>query len=130
MRDRAWGRVEIVGESLVVLGAAVWMPLRVVTPWIFAVGVALMAVGRFLQTPFYQRYGAHDPRELTLRRLYNQRVVGMVALILSATLMFMPVGFYYGVYLGPMAWLVLFMVFVVVEVYTVFRISAVDKERK
>ena len=54
MRDRAWGRVEIVGESLVVLGAAVWMPLRVVAPWIFAVGVALMAVGRFLQTPFYQ----------------------------------------------------------------------------
>ena len=127
MRDKVWGYVEIVGETLVVLGAAAWMPMRVVAPWVFAVGVALFAVGRFLQTPFYQKYAERDPRELTLRRLYNQRVIGMVALILSATLMFMPAGFYYGIYLGAMAWLVLFVVFVVVEVYTVFRISAVDK---
>lgn len=126
-RDKAWGCVEIVGESMVVIGAATWMFLRSVAPWIFVVGVALFAVGRFLQTPFYQKYSEHDPRELTLRRLYNQRVIAMVALVLSAMLMFMPVGFYYGVYLGPMSWLVLFVVFVVVEVYTVFRISMVDK---
>lgn len=112
---------------MVVVGAALWMPMRAIAPWIFAIGVAMFAVGRFLQTPFYQKYSERDPRELTLRRLYNQRVIGMVALILSAMLMFMPVGFYFGVYLGKMSWLVMFVVFVVVEVYTVFRISAVDK---
>lgn len=112
---------------MVVVGAALWMPMRAIALWIFAIGVALFAVGRFLQTPFYQKYSERDPRELTLRRLYNQRVIGMVALILSAMLMFMPVGFYFGVYLGKMSWLVMFVVFVVVEVYTVFRISAVDK---
>lgn len=127
-KDKVWGYVEIVGELLVTVGAVVWMPLRVIAPWIFAVGVTLFAVGRFLQTPFYLKYPERDPRELTLRRLYNQRVIAMVALVLSAVLMFMPVGFYYGVYLGTMSWLVMFVVFVVVEVYTVFRISAVDKE--
>lgn len=126
-RDKAWGYVEVIGEVLVVVGAAIWMPMRAVAPWIFAIGVALFAVGRFLQTPFYQKYSERDPRELTLRRLYNQRVIGMVALILSATMMFMPVGFYYGVYLGAMSWLVMFVIFVLIEVYTIFRISAVDK---
>ena len=125
-KDKAWGYVEVVGELLVLIGAVAWMPMRLIAPWIFAVGVALFAVGRFLQTPFYQKYSERDPRELTLRRLYNQRVIGMVALILSAMLMFMPVGFYYGIYLGTMSWLVMFVVFVIVEIYTVFRISAVD----
>lgn len=126
--DKAWGYVEIVGETLVAAGAAMWMPVRAVAPWIFAFGVVVFAIGRFLQTPFYQKYAERDPRELTLRRLYNQRVIGMVALVLSAMLMFMPVGFYYGIYLGAMSWLVLFVVFTVVEVYTAFRISTVDKE--
>ena len=126
-KDKILGYVEIIGEVLVVAGAAAWMPLRGVAVWIFVVGVALFAVGRFMQTPFYQKYTERDPRELTLRRLYNQRVIGMVALILSAMLMFMPAGFYCGIYIGPMSWLVLFVVFVVVEVYTVFRVSAVDK---
>ena len=126
-KDKIFGYVEIIGETLVVVGAAGWMPARVVAQWIFAAGVLLFAVGRFLQTPFYQKYAKRDPRELTLRRLYNQRVIAMVALILSAMLMFMPAGFYYGVYLGTMSWLVLFVVFVLVEVYTIFRISVVDK---
>ena len=129
-KDKAWGYVEIAGETLVVIGAAAWMPMRDVGSWLFVAGVVLFAVGRFLQAPFYLKYSERDPRELTLRRLYNQRVIGMVALILSATLMFMPTGFYYGVYLGTTSWLVLFMIFVVVEVYTVFRISAVNKEEK
>lgn len=126
-RDKFLGYIEVIGEMMVVVGAALWMPMREIALWIFAIGVAMFAVGRFLQTPFYQKYSERDPRELTLRRLYNQRVIGMVALILSAMLMFMPVGFYFGVYLGKMSWLVMFVVFVVVEVYTVFRISAVDK---
>lgn len=129
-KDKIWGVVEIVGEMLVVGGAAAWMPLRANAPWIFAVGTALFALGRFMQTPFYQKYAEHDPKKLTLRRLYNQRVIGMLALVLSVTLMFLPDGFYYGVYLGSMSWLVMFVVFVVVEVYSTFRISAVDKESK
>ncbi|MBR1519863.1 MAG: hypothetical protein IJ635_01320 [Bacteroidaceae bacterium] len=126
-RDRILGYVEMLGETLVVVGAIGWLPMRAVAPWLMAVGVVLFAVGRFVQTPFYQKYSERDPKELTLRRLYHQRVFGMVALILSAMLMFLPQGFYSGMYVGPSSWLVLFVIFVVIEVYTTFRISAVDK---
>ncbi|MBQ6965028.1 MAG: hypothetical protein IJP82_04990 [Bacteroidaceae bacterium] len=126
-RDRLLGYVEIVGEMLVLIGAVAWLPLRASAAWIFAVGVVLFAIGRFSQTPFYQKYSVHDPKELTLRRLYHQRVFGMVALILSAAMMFLPVGFYYGMYVGASSWLILFVIFVVIEVYSVFRISAIEK---
>ena len=81
----------------------------------------------FMQTPFYLKYPMTDPRELTLRRLYHQRVFGMVGLFLATLFMWLPTGFYSGLYLGPTAWLIPFVFFVVVEVYTVFRISAVEK---
>lgn len=126
-RDKALGYVEVAGETLVVLGAAAWMPLRAVAVWLYAIGVVLFAVGRFVQTPFYLRYPVHDPRELTLRRLYHQRVFGMVALVLSAALMWVPQGFYAGFYVSPSSWLLLFSFFVVTEVYTTFRVSAVEK---
>jgi len=126
-KNRILSRIELVGETLVVLGVAAWLPLRSIAVWVFALGVLLMAVGRFAQDPFYLRYSIRDPRELALRRLYHQRVFGMVALVLAAVAMWMPVGFYSGFYLGPSSWLILFAIFVVIEVYTVFRISSIDK---
>lgn len=126
-KDRMLGLQEAVGETLVVVGAAVWLPLRDVAMWVFAVGVVLMAVGRFAQEPFYLRYAQRDPKELTMRRLYHQRVFGMVALVLAAVVMWLPAGFYSGLYVGPTSWLVLFVIFVVIEVYTIFRISAVER---
>ena len=117
------GLMEMAGETLVVIGAAAWLPLRDVAMWVFAVGVVLMAVGRFAQEPFYLRYAQRDPKELTMRRLYHQRVFGMVALV-----MWLPTGFYSGLYVGPTSWLVLFVIFVVIEVYTIFRISSVEKK--
>jgi hypothetical protein len=91
------------------------------------VGTVALVLGRFLQTPFYLKYPVTDPRELTMRRLYHQRVFGVVALILATLMMWLPTGFYAGMYLGKTSWLIPFVFFAVVEVYTVFRISAVEK---
>ena len=124
--NKALGYVEVAGETLVVLGAAAWMPLRLVALWVYAVGVVVFAIGRVMQTPFYLKYSVHDARELTLRRLYHLRVFGMVALVLSAALMWTPKGFYAGFYVAPSSWLLLFTLFVAIEVYTTFRISAVE----
>ena len=98
------GIIEVVGLTLVVLAAALWVLPQDNT-----------------------RLMASNPRELTMRRLYHQRVFGIVALILSTVLMWLPVGFYAGMYVGKTSWLIPFVFFVVVEVYTVFRISAVEK---
>jgi hypothetical protein len=126
-KEKILGYVEIVGETLVVAGAAAWLPLPVIASCVFCVGVVVFAVGRFTQTPFYQKYTVMDPKELTMRRLYHQRVFGIIALILSAALMCLPQGFYFGMYVTSSSWLVLFAIFVVLEVYTAFRISAVEK---
>ena len=125
------GLIEVVGLTLVVVAAALWAfpmeNLRSLSLWGMSLGTVALVVGRFMQTPFYLKYPVTDPRELTLRRLYHQRVFGIVALILATVMMWLPVGFYAGMYLGKTSWLIPFVFFVVVEVYTVFRISAVEK---
>ncbi len=125
------GIIEVVGLTLVVVAAALWAfpmeNLRSLSLWGMSLGTVALVVGRFMQTPFYLKYPVTDPRELTLRRLYHQRVFGIVSLILATVMMWLPVGFYAGMYLGKTSWLIPFVFFVVVEVYTVFRISAVEK---
>lgn len=125
------GIIEVVGLTLVVVAAALWAfpmeNLHSLSLWGMSLGTVALVVGRFMQTPFYLKYPVTDPRELTLRRLYHQRVFGIVALILATVMMWLPVGFYAGMYLGNTSWLIPFVFFVVVEVYTVFRISAVEK---
>ena len=129
-KEKVLGIIEVVGLTLVVVSAGLWVvpeeATRLMASIGMSVGTVALVMGRFLQTPFYLKYPITDPKELTLRRLYHQRVFGIVALIIATVLMWMPVGFYAGVYVGKTSWLIPFVFFVVVEVYTVFRISAVE----
>ena len=129
--QKVLGIIEVVGLMLVVVAAALWaLPqeeMRLAASVGMTVGTVALVFGRFLQTPFYLKYPVTDPRELTMRRLYHQRVFGIVALILAVLLMWLPAGFYAGMYVGKTSWLIPFVFFVVVEVYTIFRISAVEK---
>ncbi|MDE6720996.1 MAG: hypothetical protein K2J84_02465, partial [Bacteroidaceae bacterium] len=101
--------------------------LRIMAGIGIVVATVLLALGRFLPRPFYLDYPTYDPRSLTLRRLYHQRVFGTIALALAAVMMLMPVGFYAGLWVGRSSWLMPFIFFVVVEVYTAFRIPRVEK---
>lgn len=129
MKEKVLGKIEVAGLTIVLLAACMWM-LPQVRFWasvFMAVGTVMLAVGRFMQRPFYEQYSPTHPKELSLRRLYHQRVFGIVGLILATTFMFLPAGFYAGVYVGISSWLIPFTFFVTVEVYTVFRISALEK---
>ena len=130
-REKLLGYVEAVALLQVVLAACLWLlpDWRVMACAWMSVATVLLAVGRFLQKPFYEKYAVTDPRELTMRRLYHQRVFGFVGLMLSALFMWLPVGFYAGMFVGRTAWLIPFVFFVVVEVYTVFRVSAIEKTK-
>ncbi len=129
-KDKILGFAEIAGETILAIGAATWLPMRGVAQVLFVIGTVLFASGRLLRTPPYEKYSPMDPKELTLRRLYRQQVIGIVALAVTALLMNTPQGFYFGLYVAPASWLVTFVVFVVTEVYTVFRISALEKDEK
>ncbi|MBQ6749696.1 MAG: hypothetical protein IJR02_02865 [Bacteroidaceae bacterium] len=131
-KDKLLGYLEVVGLCLVVVAACQWIlprhTARAIACVEMVVATVMLFLGRFLQTPFYEKYDPRDPKKLTLRRLYHQRVFGIIGLILATAFMFVPIGFYGGMYVGPSAWLIPFIFFVVVEVYTTFRISAVEKE--
>lgn len=126
-KEKTLGYIELAGLTAVCAGAASWIANHDLGGILTAIGMIALLIGRFFQTPFYAKYSLNDPKELTHRRLYHQRVFGIIALILATALMFTPQGFYFGVWVGKMSWLVMFVIFAVIEVYTAFRISAVDK---
>ena len=126
------GYVEMAGLTLVMAAACMWMvpemSLRTAAGVVMVVATVLLALGRLLPKPFYQNYLSHDPRNLTLRRLYHQRVYGIIALAVAAALILTPAGFYFGLWVGRSSWMLPFVFFVVVEVYTAFRIPRAEKD--
>ena len=116
--------MEIGGEPLVVLAAALWITRSEPIPYLFAAGTILFAIGRLAQSP--DDILAETPRQkrLNMRRLLRQRNIGIIMLMLTATLMFVRQTSHLAqdIYIFPSSWLVPFVCFVVIEVYTAFRI--------
>ena len=106
---------------MLLVGAALWITSWDVARYIFAIGAIVFAVGRFFYT--------HEDSTLTLRRLYTQQVIGAVFAVLAALAMFFHESlngvelFDYVVRATASAWILPFTIFVVLEVYTTFRIS-------
>lgn len=116
--------IAVSGEILIIAGAAVWITGWVGSRFIFALGALLFATGR--------QFSEHEGKngDVVLRRLYVQQNIGVVFALIAALLMF----FYdrlngievfdYVVRSTASAWLLPFFIFVVLEVYTTFRISS------
>ncbi len=126
-RNKILTRISNTGELLVVLGASLWITRLAFTEYIFALGSVLFFVCRLME-----RHG--DSGNTALKRLYVQRTLGGLMLLLSASLMIFHSqinGFEvsdYMVRVTPAAWLVPFMIFAVIEIYTAFRIPAEQKK--
>ncbi len=119
-----------IGPVLLVVAALLFIILNSYALWIrvlFALGVVLLTINRFFGDESDWRQSKRSDKPLTLRRLYRQRCVGVVVLYLSVVLLFLPEGFYYGIYLRRISWLLPFIVFTVIELYSAFRIPAVEK---
>ncbi len=126
-RNKILTSISNTGELLVVLGASLWITRLAFTEYIFALGSVLFFVCRLME-----RHG--DSGNTALKRLYVQRTLGGLMLVLSASLMIFHSqinGFEvsdYMVRVTPAAWLVPFMIFAVIEIYTAFRIPAEQKK--
>ena len=126
-KQNVLGYIANIGEVLVLIGAAFWITGWEFINYVFAVGALLFTVGRLFEK--------HPESTITLRRLYIQRTIGVVVLILAALLMF----FYdringfeisdYEVHATASAWLLPFFIFVVIELYTAFRIPSELKKQ-
>lgn len=123
MNNKAFVNLEMAGETIVVLAAAMWIMRLEWIPIVYCVGAILMAVGRFGMV--------HDDKgSLTLKRLFRQRYVAVIMLLASAALMFVKGAHYigYNMYVFPSSWLIFFVIFVVIEVYTSVRILHLTKD--
>ena len=116
--------IAISGEMLIIVGAAIWITGWESSKYIFALGALLFATCRL----FSEHEGKAD--NLVLRRLYVQQSIGVIFSLIAAMLMFFYERlngievFDYVVRSTPSAWLLPFFIFVVLEVYTTFRISS------
>lgn len=118
------------GPLLIVVSAVLFMVIKGYPMWIcilFTLGVVMLTLNRFIgnECDFGQSKDRRKP--LRLRRLYRQRCVGTVLLFLSVAILFMHEGFYYGVYLRKINWLLPFIVFAILELYTAFRLPNLEK---
>lgn len=134
----------LAGEVMVLLGAVVWMFWRsrsivgdVLMEWLkangagvlFAAGAIIMSIGRLLGEKGDIAMMGDVQADIRVRRLHRQRVIAMVMLMLAAVLVNMRAGFYaFDVYVRSSLWLLPFLFFVVIETYTVFRLSSLEKK--
>ena len=134
----------LAGEVMVLLGAVAWMFWRsrsiagdVLMVWLkangagvlFAAGAIIMSIGRLLGEKGDIAMMGDVQADIRVRRLHRQRVIAMVMLMLAAVLVNMRAGFYaFDVYVRSSLWLLPFLFFVVIETYTVFRLSSLEKK--
>lgn len=121
-KEKIYAGLANLGEVLVIVGAVIWITGTVMANIIFAAGATIFAIGRLNEKK--------EEGGVVLGRLYGQRTFGIVVLLLAAVVMNLHEGFYLGIYLRPSAWLLPFFVFVVIEVYTAFRIPSQIKKEK
>ncbi len=122
-KEKIYNYMACTGEILIIIGAMLWITGTVAANYLFATGATLFALGRINEKKVQG--------SITLSRLYGQRALGLIAILLSAVAMNLNGGFYFGMYLRPSMWLIPFVVFVVIELYTAFRLpQQIKKEQK
>lgn len=123
------GYLEIGGEFLVVFSALIWLSQIAAVPYIFALGTVLFSIGRLAQGNDHILAEIPESKRLQATRLLRQRYFGIVFLFIASALMFArtPMHLYQGIYIMKSSWLVPFICFTVIEVYTAFRIPQLSK---
>lgn len=114
-----------IGEVLLLVGAALWLPQHHWGGLCLCVGTVLFAAGRLLGRQGDWAQSANPDIPLTARRLFRQRMLGLVFLVLAAVAICHRGGFVGTLYLRPASWLVPFCLFVAIELYTAFRLPRV-----
>jgi len=125
-----------IGEIVVLICTATWLFQPQWSGWGLAIGAVVFAIGRIMGENGDYALSMDKSIDFQLRRLYRQRMFGVIVLLLTAVLINMPNGYYsflgltHPVYYRSSLWLMPFSIFVVFELYTAFRIPAMEKKLK
>ena len=124
MNNKVAGYLEIAGLITIIAASMAWISHSAWVSFVYTAGAVIFAIGRLA---VQQTIKAES---LTVKRLLRQRTFAVFALLFSAMLMFMEPGWYFGYnfYLTKFAWFIPFLVFVIIEVYTAFRLPSALKK--
>lgn len=112
----------LIGETMVLIGAVIWSWLPQWAVYVFVIGACLFFFGRMLAST--------QTENIATRRLLAQQKAGALFLLLSAVTMITTPTWFLGYYLTKSTWFIPFLIFVIIEVYTTFRLAYIDNNQQ
>ena len=112
----------LAGETIVLIGAVMWSWNPDWAVYTFVTGTCLFFAGRML-TP-------NNDESMVVKRLHTQQKAGALILLLAAITMTATPTWFLGYYVTKSDWLIPFVAFVIIEVYTTFRLAYLDNNKQ
>ena len=111
--NKTYSYIQMIGALLVLIGAMLQITRWELSPYIYTVGAVLFAYVQVMM-------GRYDGKNLIIRRLRRQQIIGAILLVFAGVLMFTS---------KRNEWIVCLTIAAVLQLYTAYRIpSELEKE--
>ena len=112
--NKTYSYIQMIGALLVLVGAMLQITRWELSPYIYTVGAVLFAYVQVMM-------GRYDGKNLIIRRLRRQQIIGAILLVFAGVLMFTS---------KRNEWIVCLTIAAVLQLYTAYRIpSEMEKEK-
>ena len=112
--NKTYSYIQMIGALLVLLGAMLQITRWELSPYIYTVGAVLFAYVQVMM-------GRYDGKNLIIRRLRRQQIIGAILLVFAGVLMFTS---------KRNEWIVCLTIAAVLQLYTAYRIpSELEKDK-
>ena len=111
--NKTYSYIQIIGALMLLVGAMLQITRWELSPYIYTVGAVLFAYVQVMM-------GRYDGKNLIIRRLRRQQIIGAILLVFAGVLMFTS---------KRNEWIVCLTIAAVLQLYTAYRIpSELEKE--
>ena len=112
--NKTYSYIQIIGALMLLAGAMLQITRWELSPYIYTVGAVLFAYVQVMM-------GRYDGKNLIIRRLRRQQIIGAILLVFAGVLMFTS---------KRNEWIVCLTIAAVLQLYTAYRIpSELEKEK-
>ena len=112
--NKAYQLIQVVGAVLLLVGAMLHITRWELSPYLYTIGAVLFA--------YVQVMSRYEGKNLIIRRLRRQQILGAVLLVFAGVLMFVT---------KHNEWVLSLTIAAILELYTAYRIpSELEKENK
>ena len=112
--NKTYSLIQMVGAVLLLVGAMLQITHWALSPYIYTLGAVLFAYVQVMM-------GRYDGKNLIIRRLRRQQIIGAILLVFAGVLMFTS---------KRNEWIVCLTIAAVLQLYTAYRIpSELEKEK-